>query len=137
RHGPMLERVAVGKMSGTVGSMAGFGELGPADQEKVMARLGLRANAISTQIVHRDRIAEFVLWTAMVAGTLEAIATEVRNLQRPEIAEVAESFDVGHQYGSSTMAHKQNPVVAENICSLARIVRSLAMPTLETMVLWH
>jgi adenylosuccinate lyase len=102
-----------------------------------MRRLGIRADEAPTQIVGRDRVAEFTNWLALVAGTAERISTEVRNLQRSEIAEVQEPFDESRQVGSSTMAQKRNPVVSENVTSLARLVRALALPPLENMVQWH
>jgi adenylosuccinate lyase len=141
RHIERLEeckkRVLVGKVSGAVGTQAGLGEHAEQIQELVMKRLGLRTAEISTQIVQRDRFAELVCTYAAVASSLENFATEIRELQRPEIAEVFESFEVKKQVGSSTMPHKQNPETCERICGLARIVRSLTMPALEDMVTWH
>jgi adenylosuccinate lyase len=102
-----------------------------------MKRLGLSAAEISTQIVQRDRYTEVISIYAMIASSLENFATEIRELQRPEIAEVFESFEAKKQVGSSTMPHKQNPEICERVCGLARIVRSLAMPALEDMVTWH
>lgn len=136
RLGQMTERVLVGKMAGAVGSFAGLGPDGPRIQDAVMADLGLHAPAITTQIVARDRIAELVGWAALVAASIEALATDVRTLQRPEIAEVSEYFDEISQVGSSTMPHKRNPVLAENVCGLARIVRAQVVPALETVVSW-
>ena len=130
-------RVLVGKISGAVGTQAGLGEHAEKIQELVMKRLGLRAAEISTQIVQRDRYAELICDYAMVASSLENFATEIRELQRPEIAELAEAFEAGKQVGSSTMPHKQNPETCERICGLARIVRSLTSPALEDMVTWH
>ncbi len=131
------KRVLVGKISGAVGSQAGLGENAPEIQELVMKRLNLETAEISTQIVQRDRYAELVCIYAMVASSLENFATEIRELQRPEIAEVFESFEATKQVGSSTMPHKQNPEICERICGLARIVRSLVLPALEDMVTWH
>jgi adenylosuccinate lyase len=102
-----------------------------------MKRLGLSPAEISTQIVQRDRYAEVISIYAMIASSLENFATEIRELQRPEIAEVFESFEAKKQVGSSTMPHKQNPETCERVCGLARIVRSLAMPALEDMATWH
>lgn len=102
-----------------------------------MRRLGITADEAPTQIVGRDRIAEFTNLLALIAGTGERLSTEVRNLQRTEIGEVAEWFDESHQVGSSTMAQKRNPMLSENVTSLARVVRSLALPPLENMALWH
>ena len=131
------DRVLVGKMSGAVGTQAGLGEHAPRIQELVMKRLGIRAAEISTQIVQRDRYAEFVCLLALTASSLENFATEIRELQRPEIGEVSESFEAEKQVGSSTMPHKRNPETCERICGLARIVRSLAVPAMENVVTWH
>lgn len=141
RHIERLEeckkRVFVGKVSGAVGTQAGLGEHAAMIQELVMKQLGLDAAEISTQIVQRDRYAELISIYAMVASSLENFATEIRELQRPEIAEVFEAFEASKQVGSSTMPHKQNPETCERVCGLARIVRSLSTPTLEDMITWH
>lgn len=131
------KRVLAGKISGAVGTQAGLGEHAERIQTLVMKRLGLGVAEISTQIVQRDRYAELVCVYGMVASSLENFATEIRELQRPEIGEVFESFEVKKQVGSSTMPHKQNPETCERVCGLARIVRSLSMPALEDMVTWH
>ena len=131
------KRVLVGKVSGAVGTQAGLGEHAEQIQELVMKRLGLHAAEISTQIVQRDRYAELVCIYAAVASSLENFATEIRELQRPEIGELFESFEAKKQVGSSTMPHKQNPETCERVCGLARIVRSLSTPALEDMVTWH
>jgi adenylosuccinate lyase len=131
------ERVVVGKMSGAVGTHAGLGEHAMRIQELVMQRLGIKAADISTQIVQRDRHAELVSLLALIASSLENFATEIRELQRPEIGELAEPFEAEKQVGSSTMPHKRNPETCERICGLARIVRSLATPALENVVTWH
>ncbi|HLC00795.1 MAG TPA: adenylosuccinate lyase [Candidatus Bathyarchaeia archaeon] len=131
------DRVAVGKISGAVGTQAGLGEHAPRIQELVMDRLGIRAAEISTQIVQRDRYAELVCVLALIASSLENFATEIRELQRPEIGELFESFETEKQVGSSTMPHKQNPETCERVCGLARIVRSLVVPALEDVVTWH
>jgi adenylosuccinate lyase len=131
------KRVLAGKVSGAVGTQAGLGEHAEEIQLLVMKQLGLKATEISTQIVQRDRYAELVCNYAMIASSLENFATEIRELQRPEIAEVFESFESSKQVGSSTMPHKQNPETCERVCGLARIVRSLANPALEDMVTWH
>ena len=131
------KRVLVGKISGAVGTQAGLGEHAEQIQELVMKRLGLKAAEISTQIVQRDRYAELICIYGMVATSLENFATEIRELQRPEIAEVFESFEAKKQVGSSTMPHKQNPETCERVCGLARIIRSLTTPALEDMVTWH
>jgi adenylosuccinate lyase len=132
-----LERVVVGKMSGAVGTHAGLGEHAMRIQELVMGRLGIKAADISTQIVQRDRHAELVSLLALIASSLENFATEIRELQRPEIGELFEPFEAEKQVGSSTMPHKRNPETCERICGLARIVRSLAIPALENVVTWH
>jgi len=131
------ERVIVGKMSGAVGTQAGFGENAMQIQELVMQRLGIKAADISTQIVQRDRHAELICILALIASSLENFATEIRELQRPEIDELAEPFEAERQVGSSTMPHKRNPETCERICGLARIVRSLTIPALEDVVTWH
>lgn len=131
------ERVLVGKMSGAVGTQAGLGAHAMKIQELVMQRLGLKPAQISTQIVQRDRHAELVCSLAIIASSLENFATEIRELQRPEIAELFEPFEVEKQVGSSTMPHKRNPEICERICGLARIVRSLTMPALENITTWH
>ena len=133
----LLPRLAVGKMAGAVGTGAGFGAHAAELESSVMRRLGLTADEAPTQIVGRDRIAEFTNLLALIASTAERLATEVRNLQRTEIAEVAEPFDEAHQVGSSTMAQKRNPMLSENVTSLARLVRAFALPPLENMVQWH
>jgi adenylosuccinate lyase len=141
RHIERLEeckkRVLVGKVSGAVGTQAGLGEHAEQIQMLVMKRLGLHAAEISTQIVQRDRYAELVCVYAAIASSLENFATEIRELQRPEIGELFESFEAKKQVGSSTMPHKQNPETCERVCGLARIVRSLSTPALEDMITWH
>jgi adenylosuccinate lyase len=133
----LTPRLCVGKMAGAVGTGAGFGPKSAEIEAAVMRRLGIHADEAPTQIVGRDRIAEFTNWLALVAGTAERLGTEVRNLQRSEIAEVQEPFDERRQVGSSTMAQKRNPIVSENVTSLARLVRAFALPPLENMVQWH
>lgn len=131
------ERVLVGKMSGAVGTQAGLGEHAPKIQELVMRKLGLKPAEISTQIVQRDRHAELVCLFAMIASTLDNFATEIRELQRPEIAELFEPFEKARQVGSSTMPHKRNPITCERICGLAKVMRSLVLPALENIPTWH
>ncbi len=141
RHLERLEeskkRVLAGKVSGAVGTQAGLGEHAEQIQQLVMKRLGLQAAEISTQIVQRDRYAELVCIYSMVASSLENFATEIRELQRPEIAELFEAFEAKKQVGSSTMPHKQNPETCERVCGIARIIRSLSTPAFEDMITWH
>jgi len=131
------ERLLVGKMSGAVGTQAGLGPKALKVQELVMARLRIKPAEITTQIVQRDRHAELICLLAMVASTLDKIATEIRELQRTEIAEVFEPFEREKQVGSSTMPHKRNPILCERICGLAKIMRSLVIPALENVPTWH
>ena len=127
------EAVAVGKLSGVVGT---FAHVEPAMEEEVCAALGLGVEPVSTQIVQRDRHAEFVATLAVVAASLDKIALEVRGLQRTEVLEAQEPFAEG-QKGSSAMPHKRNPELAERICGLARLLRGNAMAGLENVALWH
>ncbi|HXX88313.1 MAG TPA: adenylosuccinate lyase [Candidatus Acidoferrum sp.] len=131
------KRVIVGKMSGAVGTQAALGPHAMEIQKLVMRRLGIEVAEISSQIVQRDRHAELVSLLAIVAASLENFATEIRELQRPEIAELFEAFEGEKQVGSSTMPNKQNPETCETVCGLARIVRSLVIPALENVVTWH
>ena len=137
RIAEVRKRVRVGKMSGAVGTGAGFGPSFRVLQEVVMKDLGLGVEEAATQIVGRDRYAELVCLMALLCTACERYATEVRNLQRTEIGEVAEAFDAEKQVGSSTMAQKKNPITSENLCGLARIARGFVSPALEDMVLWH
>ncbi|MCU1335233.1 MAG: Adenylosuccinate lyase [Bryobacterales bacterium] len=127
------EDLRVGKISGAVGT---FGHIGPEAEERICARLGLKPAAISSQVIARDRHAAWVCSLALIAATLEKIALEVRHLQRTEVREAEEPFSAG-QKGSSAMPHKRNPVVSEQICGLARVVRSNAQAALENIALWH
>jgi len=140
RHIDRLEqtkpRILVGKMSGAVGTQASFGKKGIEIQGLVMNDLGLEAAMVSNQVVQRDRHAEFLLLLALIAETLNKIATEIRNLQRTEIAEVSEGFGK-KQVGSSTMPHKRNPILAERICGLSRVIKADAMASLDNIPLWH
>jgi adenylosuccinate lyase len=131
------KRVLVGKLTGAVGTQAGFGELGLKIQKLVMDRLGLQPVEVSTQIVQRDRYAELICLFAMLASTLDKFATEVRLLQRTEVGELSEPFDVKKQVGSSTMPHKMNPIVSERICGLAKVLRGFVIPALENIPSWH
>lgn len=130
------KRAVIGKMSGAVGTMAGFGSYGFKVQELVMKELGLEYEPVSNQVVQRDRHAEVIMFLALVAASLDKIAKEIRNLQRTEIGEVFEPFGE-KQAGSSTMPHKRNPNRSERICSLARYVKALVFPALENVSLEH
>jgi adenylosuccinate lyase len=123
----------VGKFSGAVGTLA---HLSPDLEEKICARLGLRAAAISSQVIQRDRHAAYLATLAVIACTLDKIATEIRHLQRTEVREAEEYFSP-KQKGSSAMPHKRNPVTCEQISGLARIVRSNAQAAFENVALWH
>lgn len=129
-------RILVGKMSGAVGTMAGFGKQGFEIQELVMKHLKLKASEITNQVVQRDRHAELLSLLALIAASLNKFAKEIRNLQRTEIAEVFEPFKKG-QVGSSTMPHKRNPHKTERICGLYRVVASNVFPALEDVALEH
>ncbi len=131
------ERVLVGKMSGAVGTGAAFGDDAEEIQRSVMDDLGLNVDKATGQIVGRDRYAELISLAANISASLQKFSTEVRNLQRPEIMEAAESFETEKQVGSSTMAHKKNPILAENICGLAKTLRGFVTPTYQNMILWH
>ncbi|MGD2066155.1 MAG: adenylosuccinate lyase [Candidatus Bathyarchaeota archaeon] len=130
-------RLLAGKMSGAVGTQAGLGPKALKIQELVMEKLEIPAADISTQIVQRDRYAELTCVLAILASTMDGIATEVRQLQRPEIGEAFEAFEQKKQVGSSTMPHKRNPMISERICGLAKILRSLVLPALENVPTWH
>ena len=127
------EELRLGKFSGAVGT---FAHLEPEFEEKICERLGLRAAPITTQVIQRDRHAHYLGTLAIIAGTLENIATEVRHLQRTEVREAEEFFSEG-QKGSSAMPHKRNPVISEQICGLARVVRANAQAAMENITLWH
>ncbi len=130
-------RLIVGKMTGAVGTQAGLGRHAAKIQELVMKKLEIEPADISTQIVQRDRLAEMVCVFAISASSLDNIATEIRELQRPEIAELFEAFEHKKQVGSSTMPHKRNPEICERICGLAKVLRGLVVPSLENIVTWH
>jgi adenylosuccinate lyase len=125
--------VATGKLSGPVGT---YSHLGPDLEAEVLERLGLRVDPVSTQIVQRDRHAAFLAAIAILGGSLERLATEIRNLQHTEIAEVMEPFKAG-QKGSSAMPHKRNPILSERIAGLARVLRGYAHTAMENQPLWH
>lgn len=133
----MGPRITAGKFLGAVGTGAAQGEDALELQSLILQELGLEVPVATTQVVGRDRYIEWVGWMANVSTSIEKVLQEVRNLQRSEIAEVAEAFDVEKQVGSSTMAHKRNPITAENACGLARIVRSMIIPSYENALLWH
>jgi adenylosuccinate lyase len=127
------EDMRVGKLSGAVGT---FAHLTPELEEKICTRLGLKAAAISSQVIQRDRHAAYLATLAVIASTLDKIATEIRHLQRTEVRE-AEEFFSEKQKGSSAMPHKRNPVTSEQISGLARLVRSNAQAGFENVPLWH
>ncbi len=137
RLGDCRARVLVGKMSGAVGTQAGLGPYAIKIQELTMKRLGIKPAEISTQIIQRDRYAELICLLAMIASTLDKIAIEIRELQRTEIGEVFEPFEREKYVGSSTMPHKHNPEICERVSGLAKIMRSLVVPSLENIPTWH
>ncbi len=128
-------RVVVGQMTGAVGTMAAMGEHGIEVQAEMMKYLGIGAVDVSSQVISRDRYAEYIFLLANIATTLDKVGIEVRTLQRTEIGEVEESFSK-KQVGSSTMPHKRNPIKSEQVCGLARIVRSAVEPALQNNALW-
>ncbi|MBV9742391.1 MAG: adenylosuccinate lyase [Acidobacteriia bacterium] len=127
------EELRVGKMSGAVGT---YGHIGPEVEERICARLGLKPAPITSQVIARDRHANFVSVLALIGALCERIALEVRHLQRTEVREAEEYFSKG-QKGSSAMPHKRNPVTAEQICGLARVMRGNSVAALENLALWH
>lgn len=131
------KRVLVGKMSGAVGTGASFGKKGIRIQKIAMNDLGLAPAEVSSQIVQRDRYAELIMLLALIAATLDKIGKEIRNLSRTEIGEVSEKFEEKGQVGSSTMPHKRNPINAENICGLSRVIKSNVYVALENVSLEH
>ena len=137
RLGELESRAKTGKFLGAVGTGAAQGENAKELQQLILQHLGLTVPVATTQVVGRDRYIEWVGWMANVAASVEKLLQEVRNLQRSEIAEVGEWFDVEKQVGSSTMAHKRNPITAENASGLARIVRAMIIPSYENALLWH
>ena len=128
-----LDMISYGKISGAVGT---FANVSPRVEAYVCKKLGLKPAPISTQIIQRDRHAQYFTALAILAGTLEKIAVEIRHLQRTEVLEAEEPFAKG-QKGSSAMPHKKNPIGCENISGLARVVRANAMAAMENMALWH
>src|SRR4029079_1088961 len=127
------EEVATAAISGAVGT---FANVDPRVEEHVARALGLRPEAISSQVIPRDRHAMYFTTLGVVASSAERLATEIRHLQRTEVREVEEYFSPG-QKGSSAMPHKRNPVLSENVTGLARLVRSMALPAMEDVALWH
>ena len=127
------ENISVGKVSGAVGTYA---NVDPEVEKLACAQLGLQPSAISTQIIQRDRHAEYFSILAVIASSIEKIAIEIRHLQRTEIREAEEYFSEG-QKGSSSMPHKRNPIGSENLCGLARLVRAYAVAAMENVPLWH
>ena len=128
-----LEAVSVGKISGAVGA---FAHLAPDVEERVCAKLGIKAAPVSTQVIQRDRYAEYLCTLGIIASSLEKIALQVRHWQRTEVREAQEKFKAG-QKGSSAMPHKRNPILSERICGMARTVRANAVVGLENVALWH
>jgi adenylosuccinate lyase len=129
-----VEQVSVGALSGAVGTYASNG---PELEERVLERLGLAREQVSTQVVPRDRHAELLQAVALQGAGLERFATELRHLQRTEVREVEEPFRAGAQKGSSAMPHKRNPIISERICGIARLLRGYAQAGLEDVALWH
>jgi adenylosuccinate lyase len=125
--------IAVGKIAGAVGTYA---HLSPAIERAALRRLGLSPETVPTQIVARDRHASYFAALALLAAAIERLATNVRHWQRSEVVEAEEAFGAG-QKGSSAMPHKRNPVLSENLCGLARVVRAAVVPALEDVALWH
>ena len=133
RFDAAAEDMRIGKLSGAVGT---FGHLKPDHEERICARLGLKPAPVATQVIQRDRHAAYISTLAIIGSTLDKIAVEVRHLQRTEVREAEEYFSE-KQKGSSAMPHKRNPVTAEQICGLARVVGSNAQAALENVALWH
>jgi adenylosuccinate lyase len=127
------EEIAVGKIAGAVGTYA---HLSPAIEADALGKLGLRPETVATQVVARDRHAAYFSALAIVAAGIERLATNIRHWQRTEVAEAEEAFTAG-QKGSSAMPHKRNPILSENLCGLARVVRMTVVPALENVALWH
>ena len=127
------ETISVGKISGAVGA---FAHLAPDVEERVCSKLGISAADVSTQVIQRDRYAEYLCTLAIIASSLEKIALQVRHWQRTEVREAQEKFKTG-QKGSSAMPHKRNPILSERICGMARTVRANSIVGLENIALWH
>ena len=133
RFDAAAEDMRVGKLSGAVGT---FGHLGPKQEEKVCARLGLKPAPVATQVIQRDRHAAYIATLAIIGSTLDKIAVEIRHLQRTEVREAQEYFSE-KQKGSSAMPHKKNPITSEQISGLARVLRGNAQAAMENIPLWH
>jgi len=133
RFNHAIKTISVGMISGAIGT---FAQIDPRIESKVSKLLGLNPVKLSTQVIQRDRHAEYISVLAIIASTLEKIAVEIRHLQRTEVAEAEEPFTKG-QKGSSAMPHKRNPIASENITGLARLIRSNSMAALENVALWH
>ena len=131
------ENVCVGMMDGAVGTTAALGEEGLLIHKKTSEILGLKPASITNQVVQRDNHLEFIMVLANIATTLDKIGIEIRSLQRTELIEVGEFFDPEKQVGSSTMPHKMNPITAERICGVSRIIRSYVVAAMENNPLWH
>jgi len=136
RLGEIRVRLLVGKMSGAVGTQAALGEKAARIQELAMKTLGLSPALVSTQVIQRDRHAEFLLFLALVAESMNKFGVNLRSWQRSELGEVSEKFEKGKQVGSSTMAHKKNPITLERVCGLSRVVKVNAFAALENVPLW-
>jgi adenylosuccinate lyase len=128
-----LEVISYGQISGAVGT---FEHLSPKVEEYVCQKLGLKPDPVTTQVIQRDRHAEYMAALGVIAATLEQFATEIRHLQRTEVLEAEEYFSQG-QKGSSAMPHKRNPIISERICGMARLVRTNALAAMENVALWH
>lgn len=128
-----IENISYGKLSGAVGT---FSNISPDIEEEVCLRLGLKPDPVSTQVIQRDRHAEYMSAIAITAGTLDQLATEIRHLQRTEVREIEEPFQKG-QKGSSAMPHKRNPILSERVTGLSRVIKSNMNVALENITLWH
>ncbi|MEO5928859.1 MAG: adenylosuccinate lyase [Candidatus Kapaibacterium sp.] len=128
-----IDVISYGQISGAVGT---FEHLSPKVEEYVCEHLGLKADPVTTQVIQRDRHAEYMASLGVVASTLEQFATEIRHLQRTEVLEAEEYFSAG-QKGSSAMPHKRNPIISERVCGMARIIRANAIAAMENVALWH
>jgi adenylosuccinate lyase len=128
-----IDTISFGKISGAVGTYSG---ITPEVEAHALNRLGLKPEPVATQVVARDRHAEFMSCLGQIAGSIERFSTEIRHLQRTEVREAMEGFSPG-QKGSSAMPHKRNPILTENLCGLARLVRSYVVPSMENVALWH